>query len=191
MIDKLELKSCHEVVDTVYVAEVNSIFYGKPTDPDILTVVIKDGKRLYCDEVCPIDSLHEEPASKDLEEEVDNYVKRNGYDGLDSIEEIKYIAQYFTKWQNEHLWKPADGDDLPGIDREVVALQEIFPTDIDVPSLLIIVIAHRPNTKGYDGKSIATGKVEHYTPKTYDKGGWNIPNVKYWLDVELPKEIEL
>ena len=32
---------------------------------------------------------------------------------------------------------------------------------------------------------------EHYTPKTYDKGGWNIPDVKYWLDVELPKEIEL
>ena len=28
-------------------------------------------------------------------------------------------------------------------------------------------------------------------PKTYGKGGWNIPDVKFWLDVELPKEIEL
>lgn len=87
----------------------------------------------------------------------------------------------------KNIWKPADGDDLPEIDREVVAFQEIFPTDVDVPSLLKIVIAHRPNTEGYDGKSITTGQVEHYTPKTYDKGGWNIPNVKWWLDCSMPK----
>lgn len=63
MIYKLKLKNCHEVIDTVSVADVDSIFYGKPIDPDILTVVMKDGKRLYCDEVCPIDSLQEEPIS--------------------------------------------------------------------------------------------------------------------------------
>ena len=28
-------------------------------------------------------------------------------------------------------------------------------------------------------------------PKTYGEGGWNIPDIVYWLDVELPKEIEL
>jgi hypothetical protein len=106
----------------------------------------------------------------------------------------RYICDAFkagANWQKTNLWKPADDDDLPEIDREVVAFQEAFPTDVDVPSLLKVVIAHRPNPKGYDGKSIATGKVEHYTPKTYDKGGWNIPDVKCWLDVELPKEIEL
>ena len=64
MTDKLKLKSCHEVIDTVDVANVESIFYGKPTDPDILTVVMKDGKSLYCDEVCPVDSLQEEPKFK-------------------------------------------------------------------------------------------------------------------------------
>lgn len=52
MTDKVELKSCHEVIDTVSVADIDSIFQGKPTDPDILTVVMKDGKRLYCDEIC-------------------------------------------------------------------------------------------------------------------------------------------
>jgi len=57
MTDKLELKSSHEVIDTVSVADVDSIFQGKPTDPDILTVVMKGGRRLYCDEVCPVDSL--------------------------------------------------------------------------------------------------------------------------------------
>ena len=64
MTDKLELKSSHEVVYTVNVEDVESIFYCKPTDPDILTVLMKDGKRLYCDEVCPIDSLQEEPKFK-------------------------------------------------------------------------------------------------------------------------------
>ena len=54
MTNKLELKSSHEIVYTVNVADVESIFYCKPTDPDILTVLMKDGKRLYCDEVCPV-----------------------------------------------------------------------------------------------------------------------------------------
>lgn len=64
--NKLELKSSHEVVYTVDVADVDSIFHGKPIDPDILTVVMKDGKRLYCDEVCPIDSLQEKPVRNGL-----------------------------------------------------------------------------------------------------------------------------
>ena len=127
-------------------------------------------------------------ASKNLEEEIDNYVKRNGYDGLDSIEEVKYIANHFAEWQKENLWKPADGDDLPEYDREVVVFTQNFPNDAGIMS---VAIGHRPNPDGWDGKSLSTGKIEHYTPKTYDKGGWNIPDIVYWLDVELPKEIEL
>lgn len=50
-----------------------------------------------------IDSLPNEPISDDLEEEIDNYVKRNGYDGLDSREEVKYIANHFAKWQKEQM----------------------------------------------------------------------------------------
>ena len=68
MTDKLELKSCYGVIGTVDVANIESIFHGKPIEPDILTVVMKDGKRLYCDEICPIDSLQEEPITEDLEE---------------------------------------------------------------------------------------------------------------------------
>lgn len=108
-----------------------------------------------------------------------------------------YLAKYdtdkyeFEKEEKEPIisspWKDAQGDDLPEFDREVIALQEIFPEEIDVESLLKVVIAHRPNPNGWDGKSISTGKVEHYTPKTYE-GGWNLPNVKYWLDVPIPDE---
>ena len=86
----------------------------------------------------------------------------------------------FEKWQKKHLWKPADGDNLPEIDREVIALLDNGK----------VVFAHRPS-EFLDGKNIGTGKVTRYYPKTFGKGGWNIPDVKFWLDVELPKEIEL
>ena len=130
----------------------------------------------------------EEPVSEDLEEEINNYVKMNGYDGLDSIEEVKYIANHFAKWQRANLWKPADGDDLPEIDREVIVLVGIkTPVTTDSVWGCEVAFAHRPNPDGWDGKSILTGKVEHYDVQTYGKGGWNIPDVKFWLDCKLPK----
>lgn len=78
------------------------------------------------------------------------------------------------------LWKPAQGDDnLPIYDREVIALQRMASESLKV------VFAHRPNPEGYvvvDGEKLYA--------KTYDDGGWNLPDIEYWLDVELPKEIE-
>lgn len=79
----------------------------------------------------------------------------------------------------EGLWKPADGDDLPEVDREVIALveeNEHYKT----------VFAHRP-PKHWDGKNILTGEVTRHYPKRYDKGNWNQPDVKWWLDIEVPK----
>ena len=72
-------------------------------------------------------------------------------------------------------WKDAQVDDLPEIDREVIAILDNGK----------VVYAHRP-PEFWDGKNIITGEVTRNYPKTYDS--WNIPNVKYWLDVELPKE---
>ena len=83
-----------------------------------------------------------------------------------------------------NLWKPADGDYLPEINREVVVFIQNFPDDAGI---MKVAIAHRPNPNGWDGRNILTGEVDHYTPKTYDKGGWNIPDVKWWLDLDLPK----
>ena len=83
-----------------------------------------------------------------------------------------------AKWKENHLWKPADGDDLPDIDREVIALLDNGE----------VMFAHRPHKGKYIGKSLTTGNIETFENETYDKGGWNIPNVKYWLDVELPKK---
>jgi hypothetical protein len=52
-------------------------------------------------------------------------------------------------------------------EKEVIALEEC-------PSgSLKVVYAHRPNPNG--------------DAKIYDRGGWNIPNLKYWLDYPLPE----
>ena len=131
-----------------------------------------------------IQALQEEPVSEDLESEIDYLSKR--YPEV-SFAKLSRIAVRVVKWQKENLWKPADGDDLPEYEREVVVFTQIFPDDTE---MMRVAIGHRPNPNGWDGKSLSTGNVEHYTPKTYDKGGWNIPDVKYWLDVELPKEMD-
>ena len=75
----------------------------------------------------------------------------------------------------QNLWHPADGDDLPEIDREVIVLL----------SNNKVCFAHRPQ-EYWDGKNIATEEITRYYPKRYDKGGWNIPDVKWWLDLDLP-----
>lgn len=96
-------------------------------------------------------------------------------DGVDrKIAEIySVIAQSKFKegaeWADSHAWKPADGDDLPEIDREVIALVEEF-------GHYKVVFAHRPNLE-----------LPVMVAITYDKGDWNIPDVKWWLDIEVPK----
>ena len=72
------------------------------------------------------------------------------------------------------FWKDAQGDDLPEIDREVIALLENG----------MVVFAHRPPERWY-GRDL-DGEEHVFEPKTYDKGEWNIPNVVWWLDLNLP-----
>lgn len=92
-----------------------------------------------------------------------------------------------AEWVLNNLWKPANGDVLPEIDMEVIVLYQRYPLE---NSEYAVSFAHRPNPNGWDGRNILTGEVNHYTPKTYDKGGWNIPGVKWWLDLDLPKTEE-
>lgn len=80
------------------------------------------------------------------------------------------------------VWKDAQGKQLPKYDREVIALVPHGDEGYKV------VFAHRPNPKGWTGRNVDTGEVTHYTPQLYDVGGWNQPKVKYWLDVNIPKQ---
>ena len=122
-----------------------------------------------------VDSLQEEPVSKDLGEYINELSKQFPEA---SFAKLSRIAVRVAKWQKEHLWKPAASDALPEIDREVIALLNNGK----------IVFAHRPYKEKYIGKNLATGNTETFENKTYDKGGWNQPDVKWWLDIELPKE---
>ena len=132
-----------------------------------------------------IDSLQEEPTSEDLEEAaVEAFKKIVDSDKNNFLEIFKAGVQ----WQKENLWKPADGDDLPEIDREVIVLTQKYPLK---GSEYTVSFAHRPYKGKYIGKNLTTGNIETFENKTYDKGCWNQPDVRWWLDAELPKEIEL
>ena len=92
------------------------------------------------------------------------------------------------------IWKHADGEDLPEIDREVIALTQPYPND----EHLKVVFAHRPNNKYAKVWNSDLGEEQVIELEWFGKGEWNIPFVKYWLDAKLPyeenkisKEIEL
>ena len=163
-----------------------------------------------------IDEVQEEPVSDDLEEAAKNHAAERYRVTRDRelAEKCKWSFKAGAKWQEKedqsiielaedhamlagmekmkeqmmkNIWKDADGDDLPEIDKEVIVLAQKYPLN---GSEYVVSFAHRPNPDGWDAKSIITEKVEHYTPQTYDKGGWSIPDVKWWLDCEWPNEEE-
>ena len=84
-----------------------------------------------------------------------------------------------AEWRDANLWKDAQGDDLPEFDREVIVLDKRGK----------VSFGHRPNPQGYYGKNLTTGeevRKYRYEVHTYDKGGWNIPDIRWWLDIDLP-----
>lgn len=113
-----------------------------------------------------------------LEVAATKFAERN-HSWLKDALPILAAAKSFIKgaeWQLGNLWHDAQGDDLPPIDEEVIVICNNGK----------VCFGHRPYRKGYLGKSMVTGNVETFYPHTYGKGGWNIPDVKLWLDVELP-----
>lgn len=48
---KVDLLSQHQVIETIDANKIDCVFCGKPTDDDLITVVLIGGKRLYCDEL--------------------------------------------------------------------------------------------------------------------------------------------
>lgn len=103
--------------------------------------------------------------------------------------EVKYLSclsgtpinafKVGAEWADSTAWKPADGNNLPQIYREVIAL-------VEENGHYKVVYAHRP-PEYWDGRNTLTNEVTRNYTKRYDKGEWNQPNVKWWLDLELPK----
>ena len=94
----------------------------------------------------------------------DGMLSEEGY--LELNKNSSFIAG--AEWADRTAWKPADGDNLPEIDREVIAL-------VEENGYYKVVFAHRPNPNG--------------DAVCYDEGGWNLPNVKWWLDSNIEKLI--
>lgn len=134
-----------------------------------------------------IDSLQEEPVSNDLKEAATKYARKQvanpDYPTYNDEYEMECAFEAGAQWQKENLWKDAQSDDLPEIDREVIVLYQRYPME---NSEYTVGFGHRPK-EYWDGRNIETDEVTRYYPKRYDKGGWNIPDVKWWLDCELPK----
>lgn len=94
-----------------------------------------------------------------------------------------------AKWADAHprqFWFDAHGDYLPEYEKEVIVLIQTFDDD---PTSVRVSYGHRPDPKGWTGKSLSTGKIKHFIPKTYGKGGWNLDNVKVWLDIDCDPAI--
>ena len=78
---------------------------------------------------------------------------------------------------NSTLWKAGDGPELPDIDREVIVLTKDNK----------VAFAHRP-PEFWDRKDVHTGKVRRCYLQRYGIGQWNIPDIAFWLNYELPSE---
>lgn len=104
------------------------------------------------------------------------------HEGLVFDDERKAFVKGYEQALKDIWHKATDTNDLPEIDREVVALQGLKGGGYR------IVFAHRPQAS-WVGTNIFTGEKTVRKPKRYGKGKWNMENVKWWLDVELPKAV--
>lgn len=93
-----------------------------------------------------------------------------------------FLAGY-QQAEKDLTWHKAQGNDLPPIDKEVIALQGLKGGGVR------IVFAHRPQ-ESWVGVSIGTRERAIHRPKRYGKGKWNMPNVRYWLNLDLPKRYD-
>lgn len=78
-------------------------------------------------------------------------------------------------WADSHpQWYDAQGDNVPEYGREVIVIGRDGK----------IFYGHRP-----DPKEVTMVEEKPYHAKTYDKNGWNWPDIALWLDVEVPDKL--
>ena len=93
---------------------------------------------------------------------------------------IAHMSSNTYRVWKQNLWHDAQEDVLPEIDREVIVLCD------DGHGGYKVCFGHRP-VESYTGISITNhSEMEEYYPERYEKGGWNIPDVKWWLDCNVP-----
>ena len=96
---------------------------------------------------------------------------------IDLSKKDVFISAYVQGWKDADShspWYDAQGDIVPEYDREVIVIGRDGK----------IFYGHRPDPKGY-----VVVEGEKLFAKTYDKNGWNWPDIALWLDVEVPHEL--
>lgn len=80
-----------------------------------------------------------------------------------------------AEWADQHpQWYDAQGENVPEYGREVIVIGRDGK----------VFYGHRP-----DPKEVTMVDGKPYHAKTYDKNGWNWPDIALWLDVEIPHEL--
>lgn len=110
-----------------------------------------------------------------LEEAATKFAEKNHSWLKDALPTLAAAKSFIkgAEWRDANLWHNAQGDDLPEIDREVIVLDKRGKA----------CFGHRPVNYYEIIHGTTTERIE---PKKYGKGGWNIPDVKWWLDCNLP-----
>lgn len=93
---------------------------------------------------------------------------------LNRVMSFEEGAEHGYQYARKNLWHDAQCGIMPEYGREVIVIRRNGE----------IGFGHRPNPKEYvviEGKKCFA--------KTYDKNGWNWPNIALWLDVEIPHEL--
>lgn len=96
---------------------------------------------------------------------------------IDLSKKQVFISAYIQGWKDADShpqWYDAQGDYVPEYGREVIVIGRDGK----------VFYGHRPNPK-----EVTMVKGKPYHAKTYDKNGWNWPDIALWLDVEIPHEL--
>lgn len=83
-------------------------------------------------------------------------------------------CEHGYQYARKNLWFDAQGDIVPEYGREVIVIGRDGK----------VFYGHRP-----DPKEVTMVEGKPYHAKTYDKNGWNWPDIALWLDVEVPHEM--
>ena len=109
------------------------------------------------------------------------YIRQRQEHGVNDPYMITEIDEAFDagfdkgyQYARKILWFDAQGDNVPEYGREVIVIGRDGK----------VFYGHRP-----DPKEITIIEGKPYHAKTYDKNGWNWPDIALWLDVEVPDKL--
>lgn len=96
------------------------------------------------------------------------------FDGIYAQVAFSTGCEHGYQYARKNLWFDAQGNNVPDYGREVIVIGRDGK----------VFFGHRPNPKEY-----VVVEGEKLFAKTYDKNGWNWPDIALWLDVEIPDEL--